>query len=120
MLDGVMLLWFLVCGDIADYRSDRHPRHTRSPSAETGVRAADCLHRSFRRFPPRARLPGTTPRTARTLHRSALAAKAGINHTFRRGHGVGVLAGAVSASILGLAEPADGSSSRFSASLSVE
>ena len=99
MLEGVMLLWFLLAEIALLFVAIGIRTTPESPVLKMGVRAVDCLHWSSRRFPLvlgcREPLPGLRYVAARwrqtlgsTMHCVA-------------GDRVGILAGPVLASVLG-------------------
>ena len=67
MLDGVILLWFVLAALAVAVRRDRHPQHARVAGAQIGVRAAHRLHRGRRRFPLCPRLPRAAAWNARAV-----------------------------------------------------
>jgi hypothetical protein len=125
MFEGVMLLWFRLAG-ISLLFSDRHPRHTRTPVLKRGfvlltAYAVASPHASRKRpicaegstdrsFPAflyalgcREPLPGLHERYVAARWRQTL----GSSMHCVAGDGVGILAGAVLAGILGLTGAAE-------------
>ena len=83
MLDGVMLLWFLLTAASLCCSSRSTSAARRNLRCSNGVRAADRVYRRGRCVSLRARLPRATARSARALRRCALAPSAGIDDALR-------------------------------------
>jgi hypothetical protein len=103
MLEGVMLLWFLLTAAAVLFVAIDIRSTPESPVLKMGICAVDCLHGRCRRVPYvlgcREPLPGTHERYTAARWRQVL----GSTMHCVAGDGVGILAGAVLSRVLGLA-----------------
>ena len=85
MLDGAMLLWWILTVSVVSVCRHRHlANHSRVTGPQVGLRDSHRVHRASRGVLLRPGLSGTASGNPRGVHRGPLASSARVDHALRR------------------------------------